>query len=89
MTERQVKVNTDVGLHARPAAVFVQNAAASTEKVTIAKFDPAAEAQNRVNAKSILAVLGLDVRNGDEIIVASEDTEVVDRLAALVTEQAS
>ncbi|GLZ76893.1 phosphocarrier protein HPr [Actinorhabdospora filicis] len=89
MAERQVKVTTDVGLHARPAAVFVQSAAQSSEDVTLAKFDPAAESQNRVNAKSILAVLGLDVRNGDEVIIASEDAEAVDRLAALVTEETS
>lgn len=79
MAERQVKVATDVGLHARPAAVFVQTAAASEEEVGLTKDG------RRVNAKSILAVLGLDVRNGEEITVDSPDEAVVERLAALVT----
>lgn len=78
MPERQVKVATEVGLHARPAAVFVQTAATSAEEVTLQKGD------QTVNAKSILAVLGVDVRNGDEITISSTDADVVEALAALV-----
>ncbi|MEV0646464.1 HPr family phosphocarrier protein [Phytomonospora sp. NPDC050363] len=80
MAERQVKVATDVGLHARPAAVFVQTAAVSENEVGLTKDG------RRVNAKSILAVLGLDVRNGEEITIDSDDETVVNRLAGLVTD---
>ncbi|GIG70725.1 HPr family phosphocarrier protein [Phytomonospora endophytica] len=80
MAERQIKVTTEVGLHARPAAVFVQTAAESEDEVGLTKDG------RRVNAKSILAVLGLDVRNGDEISVDSFDETIVDRLTALVSQ---
>lgn len=79
MAERQVKVATEVGLHARPAAVFVQTAAESEDEVGITKDG------RRVNAKSILALLGLDVRNGDDISIDSFDAAIVDRLVDLVS----
>ena len=55
MPERRVNVGSKVGLHARPAAMFVQAAAKQPVKVTIAKAggDP-------VDARSILSVLALD-----------------------------
>jgi phosphocarrier protein HPr len=67
MPERTVKVASSVGLHARPATLFVQAAAKQPVKVTIAKTggDP-------VDARSVLFVLGLDVRNGDEVVLAAE-----------------
>ena len=67
MPQRKVKVASSVGLHARPATLFVQAAAKQPVKVTIAKAggDP-------VDARSVLFVLGLDVRNGDEVTLAAE-----------------
>ncbi len=67
MTERNVKIESRVGLHARPAALFVQAAAKAPMEVTVAKRggDP-------VNAKSILAVLGLDARHGEEVVLSAE-----------------
>ncbi|MFB4306071.1 HPr family phosphocarrier protein [Actinomadura sp. GTD37] len=67
MTERNVKIESRVGLHARPAALFVQTAAKAPMDVTVAKRggDP-------VNAKSILAVLGLDARHGEEIVLSAD-----------------
>jgi phosphocarrier protein HPr len=54
-------------MHARPATLFVQAAAKQPVMVTIAKSggDP-------VDARSVLFVLGLDVRNGDEVVLAAE-----------------
>ncbi|NVI87974.1 HPr family phosphocarrier protein [Actinomadura sp. BRA 177] len=67
MTERSVKIESRVGLHARPAALFVQTAAKAPMDVTVAKRggDP-------VNAKSILAVLGLDARHGEEVVLSAD-----------------
>ena len=78
MAQRTVTVATEVGLHARPAALFVQAAAKASGDVTVAKSggDP-------VNAKSILAVLGLDVRHGEEIVVTGDDETVLDALVDL------
>lgn len=67
MPERRVTVAAAVGLHARPAALFVQTAGRASAEVSVAKGDG-----EPVNAKSILAVLSLDVRNGDEITVRAE-----------------
>ena len=65
--ERKVKVGSSVGLHARPATIFTQAAAKQPVKVTIAKAGG-----NAVDARSVLFVLGLDVRGGDEVVLAAE-----------------
>jgi phosphocarrier protein HPr len=82
MPERRVAVGSKVGLHARPAAMFVQAAAKQPVKVTIAKVggDP-------VDARSILSVLALDARGGDEVVLVAEGEGAdlaLDELAALV-----
>ncbi|WP_326820217.1 HPr family phosphocarrier protein [Streptosporangium sp. NBC_01639] len=83
MAERQVTVEAEVGLHARPAATFVQTAAAAPLDVTIAKG-----AGQPVNAKSILAVLSLDVRKGDTVVIKAEGDgadDILDRLAVIAS----
>jgi phosphocarrier protein HPr len=80
MAERRVTVTTEVGIQARPATVFVETAAEADGEVAIAK--PGGEPHD---AKSILQVLTLDVRSGDEIVLTADDRGVLDRLAALVT----
>jgi phosphocarrier protein len=81
MPERRVAVGSKVGLHARPAAMFVQAAAKQPVKVTIAKVggDP-------VDARSILSVLALDARGGDEVVLSPgrRRRRALDELAALV-----
>ena len=83
MPERRVVVGSKVGLHARPAALFVQAAARQPVKVTIAK-----DGKPPADAKSILAVLGLDVRGGEEVTLAAEGDgaeAALDELATVVT----
>ncbi|GAA4091388.1 MULTISPECIES: HPr family phosphocarrier protein [Actinomadura] len=82
MSQRNVKIESKVGLHARPAALFVQTAAKADVDVTVAK--PGGEP---VNAKSILAVLGLDARHGEEVVIRAEGDgaeELLDTLEALL-----
>jgi phosphocarrier protein len=82
MPERRVVVGSKVGLHARPAALFVQAAAKQPVRVTIAR-----DGKPPVDAKSILAVLGMDVRGGEEVVLAAEGEgadAALDDLAALV-----
>jgi phosphocarrier protein len=84
MPKRIVTVASRVGLHARPAAVFVKAASAAALPVTIAK-----EGKEPVSARSILAVLGLDVRGGEDVELEAEGDEaedVLDELARLLTE---
>ena len=82
MPERKVKVGSSVGLHARPATIFTQAAAKQSVKVTIAKAGG-----NAVDARSVLFVLGLDVRGGDEVVLAAEGEgaeAALDELEALL-----
>ena len=82
MSERRAVVGSKVGLHARPAALFVQAAARQPVKVTIATGG-----KDPVDARSILAVLGLDVRGGEEVVLAADGDgaeQALDELVALV-----
>lgn len=87
MAERRVNVGWAEGLHARPASIFVRAAMASGVPVRIAKsVEPAGDP---VNAASMLAVLGLGVQGGEEVVLSSaaENAEdALDRLAKLVAE---
>jgi phosphocarrier protein HPr len=80
MPERRVVIGSKVGLHARPAALFVQAATAAPVPVTIAK-----DGGDPVNARSILSVLALDARGGEEVVLAAEGDGADGALDALVT----
>ncbi len=56
-------VKNKVGLHARPAALFVQTAKGFSSEITVEKDG------NKVNAKSILGVLSLGAEKGSKIII--------------------
>ena len=82
MTERRVIVGSRVGLHARPASLFVQAASRQSVPVTIAK-----DAADPVDARSILSVIGLGAACGDEVILSADGEgaeAALDELAALV-----
>jgi phosphocarrier protein HPr len=82
MPERRVAVGSSVGLHARPAALFTQAAAAAAVPVTIARPGGAP-----VDARSILLVLTLNVGHGDEVVLSADGDgadEALDSLASLL-----
>ncbi|WP_199430105.1 HPr family phosphocarrier protein [Qaidamihabitans albus] len=82
MIERRVVVGSAVGLHARPAALFTQAAAAQPVPVTIGK-----DGAEPVDARSILSVIGLNARGGDEVVLRADGPEAgraLDELAALL-----
>ncbi len=80
MPERTVDVPDGVGLHARPAALFVQAAVAAGVPVTVGR--PGADP---VDARSILSVLSLDVRGGDSVVLRAEgDESVLDKLEEVI-----
>ena len=78
MAEVTVMVPDGVGLHARPAAVFVQAAARAAADVTVGR--PGGE---HVNAKSILSVLALDVGGGEQIVLRADGARADEALAAV------
>jgi phosphocarrier protein len=79
MSERRVIVGSSVGLHARPASLFVQAAGQQPVPVSIAK-----EGGLPVDARSILMVLGLDVRGGETVVLSADGEGAEAALDALV-----
>jgi phosphocarrier protein HPr len=84
MTERHVVIGSAVGLHARPASLFVKAAIAAPVAVTIGKVDG-----ESVDARSILSVLGLGARFGDEVVLAVADDSAPEKADAVLTELAT
>lgn len=79
MASRNVTIASSVGLHARPASMFVQAATATGLAVTIAK-----EGQTPVDARSILAVMALGAKHGDVVTLSAEGDGAEDKLGELV-----
>ena len=77
MVEKKVRVENEHGLHARPAALFVQKAAGYPFAISVEKGDKSA------NAKSIISVMTLAVKQGDEVILKSEGENAQEALDAL------
>ena len=78
MAEITVTLPPGVGLHARPAALFVGAASKSACEVTIGR-----PGEPGVNAKSILGVMGLGAKAGEEVVVAAEGEGAEQLLADL------
>lgn len=79
--KKDVLVQNQVGLHARPATFFIQKANEFKSSIWVEKDE------RRVNAKSLLGVLSLGIVGGTSIdIIAngSDEQEAVDSLVALV-----
>lgn len=80
MAQRAVVVGSRVGLHARPASLFVKAAAAQAMPITIRMGDKPA-----VDARSILRVLALGAKNGDTVILEAEGDGAESALEAVAT----
>lgn len=81
MVRRSFEVKRHYGLHARPAAAFVQLAKKFQADVIIEKNG------ERVNAKSIMGVLMLAIARGDKVYleaVGTDENEAVNELAAFL-----
>ncbi|MHA7133863.1 HPr family phosphocarrier protein [Oerskovia turbata] len=65
--ERTVTVAIAEGLHARPAALFVAEAAKQPVAVTLRK-----DGAEAVDAASILGVMTLGAAVGDQVVLATE-----------------
>ncbi len=77
MPEITLTINHEVGLHARPASMFVQTAARFSSDIEVTHGETTA------NAKSILSVLTLGAHKDAEIIITAEGYDADDALQAL------
>lgn len=81
MAQRSVRIASSVGLHARPAALFVKAAAEQPVSVMIAK--PSGDG-DPVDASSILGVMALGAEHGDEVVLTAEGEGAEQSLDTLV-----
>ena len=81
MYVKEVTVENQVGLHARPATFFIQKANEYKSSIWVEKEE------RRVNAKSLLGVLSLGIVGGTTIRIIADGTDeqaAVDGLVKLV-----
>lgn len=81
MYVKEVEVQNQVGLHARPATFFIQKANEFKASIWVEKDE------RRVNAKSLLGVLSLGIVGGTTIKIladGSDEAAAVDGLVKLV-----
>jgi phosphocarrier protein len=81
MAERIITVASKSGLHARPAAIFVQKAKSFQSQIALIKDT------KTVNGKSILSVISLGATQGEQVTLQAngEDAEIaLEQLATLL-----
>lgn len=81
MCVKEVLVENQVGLHARPATFFIQKANEFKASIWVEKEE------RRVNAKSLLGVLSLGIVGGTTIKIladGADEEQAVDSLVDLV-----
>lgn len=81
MVYKDITVQNQVGLHARPATFFIQRANEFRSSIWVEKEE------RRANAKSLLGVLSLGVTGGTDIRIIADgidENEAVEALSNLV-----
>jgi phosphocarrier protein HPr len=79
MPSQTVTVGSRVGLHARPAALIAEAVGKSGVPVTLATPGGVP-----IDAGSPLMIMTLGAKKGTEVIVSSDDEEVLRRIAGMV-----
>ena len=77
MIKKPVKIQLSEGLDARPIALLVQEASQYSSSVYI-EVD-----QKQVNAKSIMAVMSLGVKQGNEVIITADGADEEEAIAEI------
>lgn len=83
MAQRSVTIASRVGLHARPAAIFVQTVSGAGIPVLIGR-----PGDEPVDAASILGVMGLGAKHGEKVVLAADGDaaeQILDELVALLS----
>ena len=77
MLKEKVLVNSEIGLNARVASMFLRNSVKFSSNIILIKDN------NRYNGKSILSILSMQAANGEEIeieISGEDEREAMDSL---------
>lgn len=78
MTQKEVTITNNIGLHARPATFFIQKANTFKSSIWIEKDE------RRVNAKSLLGVLSMGIAKGMTVTLIADGQDEKSALEALV-----
>lgn len=78
MTQRDVTITNNIGLHARPATFFIQKANSFKSSIWIEKDD------RKVNAKSLLGVLSMGIAKGMTVTLIADGQDEANAIDALV-----
>ena len=78
MFVKDVQVQNQVGLHARPATFFIQKANEFKSSIWVEKDE------RRVNAKSLLGVLSLGIVGGTTIRIIADGADEEQEVSGLV-----
>lgn len=77
MVSKEIVVQNQVGLHARPATFFIQKANEYNCSIWISKDE------RKVNAKSLLGVLSLGITRGTSVTLTADGADEEAALEAL------
>ncbi len=77
MFEKEVIVQNQVGLHARPATFFIQKANEFKSNIWVEKDE------RKVSAKSLLGVLSLGITKGTSIKIVADGSDAESAVNAL------
>ena len=81
MQEKRLVIQNRTGLHARPAALFVQTANKFTSQIMVAKEE------QEVDGKSIMGIMMLAAGKGSQIRITTQgkdEKEALERLEELI-----
>ncbi len=81
MISKEFIIKNKIGLHARPAATFVQTVSKYRSRITISKDN------KEVNAKSIVEVLSLGVEGGTKVVIkvdGSDEKQAMEAIEQLI-----
>lgn len=81
MISRKIVIETKLGLHLRPAGILCQRAQDFSCKVEIEAGG------DRVNGKSVISILGVGIKTGDEIKLICDgpgESEALDVLTEVI-----
>ena len=77
MIKKPVTIQLSTGLEARPVAQLVQVASQFNSEIYVEI------GKKKVNAKSIMAVMSLGVKKGNEVIITAEGEDEEDAIAEI------
>ncbi|MBI4678905.1 MAG: HPr family phosphocarrier protein [Elusimicrobia bacterium] len=77
MVTKTMAVSTRLGLHARPAALFVQEASRFKSKIVVSK------GKTEVNGKSVMGIMLLAAEHGARVTISVSGPDEAEALKAL------